>query len=366
MLDLAKFQKQYPIDKSIKKKKELEKVLATAHTSAKKIDMSQISADLNYYTTVLELLTKLHNQLQQYSEVRELITNESDKEMIELAKMEAIKLELKIPKLAEKITAKQIEYKFKDPNDMKSVIIEIRAGAGGDEASLFAADIYTMYSVFSKNKGWNVSIIASSVTEQGGYKEVIAKIEGKNAYKLLKYESGVHRVQRIPVTESGGRIHTSTASVAVLPEATDVNIDITESDLKVEAMKASGAGGQHVNKTSSAIRMTHLPTGIAVYCQESRVQQQNRATALEILKARLYEQKRQEEANKRSDMRNTQIGTGMRAEKIRTYNFPQNRITDHRIKVSWHSLDKALAGEIEEILETIGKEMLKLMLLKSE
>jgi len=366
MLDLVKFKKQYPIEKSLEKKKELEEILATAHTSSKRIDMSQISADLNYYTTVSELLTKLHNQLQQYSDSQALIKNETDKEMVGLAKMEAMELELKIPKLSEEITAKQIEYKFKDPNDMKSVILEIRAGAGGDEASLFAADIYSMYSIFSKNKGWNVSIIASSVTEQGGYKEVIAKIEGKNAYKLLKYESGVHRVQRIPVTESGGRIHTSTASVAVLPEATDVNIEIAEGDLKVEAMKASGAGGQHVNKTSSAIRMTHLPTGIAVYCQESRVQQQNRATALEILKARLYEQKRQEEADKRSNMRNTQIGTGMRAEKIRTYNFPQNRITDHRIKISWHSLEKALSGEIGDILKTIGKEMLKLMLLNSE
>jgi peptide chain release factor 1 len=366
MLDIAKFKKQYPIEIPLQKKKELEEVLATAHTTTKEIDMSKVSADLNYYTTVSAHLEKLHKHLTQYSDAQELIQTESDKEMVEMAKMEAQELEKTIPTLSEEITAVQIEHKFKDPNDMKSVIMEIRAGAGGDEASLFAADVYQMYSIFAKNKNWNVSIIASSVTEQGGYKEVIAKIEGKNAYKLLKYESGVHRVQRIPVTESGGRIHTSTASVAVLPEATDVNIEIAEADLKVEAMKASGAGGQHVNKTSSAIRMTHIPTGIAVYCQESRVQQQNRATALEILKARLYEQKREEEANKRSDMRNTQIGTGMRAEKIRTYNFPQNRITDHRIKISWHNLDKALEGDIANILDTVGTEMLKLMLLNSD
>jgi peptide chain release factor 1 len=212
-----------------------------------------------------------------------------------------------------------------------------------------------MYKSYSLSKGWNISIIDYNLTEGGGYKEVIAQINGKGVYKELKYESGVHRVQRVPVTESSGRIHTSTASVAILPEAKNVDIEIKPEDLEIEVMRASGAGGQCVNKTDSAVRITHLPTGITVSCQETKHQAQNKEKAMQLLRARLYERKKAEQAEKRSDLRSSQIGTAMRAEKIRTYNFPQNRVTDHRIKKSWHNLEDILNGDIEELLEETRK-----------
>lgn len=364
MIDTAKLKEEYPLQEIVQQKTDIETTMATAHNSAKQLDMGKLANDLAYYSSLATKIQELHVQIADYEGSQEML--EADPEMAEMARDEVSKLEKSIPTLAEEITAIQIERKFSDPDDDKSVILEIRAGAGGDEASLFASELFTMYSNFATSKDWKVGIIESSTNEQGGYKEVVAKIEGKKAYKYLKYESGVHRVQRIPVTESGGRIHTSTASVAILPEATNVDINIKESDLKVETMKASGAGGQHVNKTSSAIRMTYLPTGETVYCQESRVQQQNRARALEILRARIYEKKRAEEAAKRDNLRSGQIGTAMRAEKIRTYNFPQSRITDHRIKQSWHNLDEILSGGIEDLLKTVSNEMLKLMLKNSK
>ncbi len=213
-----------------------------------------------------------------------------------------------------------------------------------------------MYKNYSTSNNWNFDIIDSHITESGGYKEVIAHISGKDVFKNLKYESGVHRVQRIPSTESSGRIHTSTASVAILPEANEVDVVIDPSELRIDVMRASGAGGQCVNRTDSAVRITHIPTGIVVSCQETKHQQQNKEKAMAILRSRLYDIKKQEEAEKRSDLRLSQIGTSMRAEKIRTYNFPQNRITDHRVKISWHNLESILNGNIQEMINDIREE----------
>ncbi len=238
-----------------------------------------------------------------------------------------------------------------DVTSGKNAIIEIRAGAGGEEAALFAADLFRMYTQFAESQGFKVEILGQSVASSGGFKEVSARIIGKGAFGQLQHESGVHRVQRVPTTESSGRIHTSTASVAVLPEAEDVDIEIQPEDIEIEAFRAGGAGGQHVNKTESAVRITHKPTEIVATCQESRSQIKNRETAMRILRSRLLERERQEQHAKEDKLRQDQIGSAMRAEKIRTYNFPQSRITDHRLKKSWHNLQEILDGNLGEILE---------------
>ncbi|NIP30577.1 MAG: peptide chain release factor 1, partial [Candidatus Dadabacteria bacterium] len=242
----------------------------------------------------------------------------------------------------------------KDPNDDKNVFLEIRAGTGGEEAALFAADLLRMYIRYCENKKWKFTITSISETGIGGIKEVVASIEGNKVYSKLKYESGVHRVQRIPTTETGGRIHTSTATVAVLPEVDDVDIEVDEKDLRVDTYRASGAGGQHVNKTDSAIRITHLPTGIVVQCQDERSQHKNRAHAMKMLRAKLYEVEEEKRLSEISDTRKVQVGTGERSEKIRTYNFPQSRITDHRIGLTLHKLESILDGDIDELIEAVS------------
>ena len=234
----------------------------------------------------------------------------------------------------------------------QNVIMEIRAGAGGNEAALFAGDLFRMYSRYAEKQGWKTHLIEGHATDLGGYKEAVFELEGKNAYAQLKYESGVHRVQRIPSTEKMGRVHTSTASVAVLKEASEIELKIDSKDLRIDVLRASGPGGQHVNKRESAVRIIHLPTGLMVVCQEGRNQQQNREKALLALKARLLAKKQEEEAGQRGAERRGQIGTAMRAEKIRTYNFPQNRLTDHRVKKSWHNLDKILGGDLETVIRS--------------
>lgn len=242
----------------------------------------------------------------------------------------------------------------KDPNDEKDVIVEIRSGAGGDEAALFAAVLFRMYTHYAESRGWTTSIIDSNPTEIGGFKEIVFEIEGKGAYSRLKFESGVHRVQRVPTTESSGRIHTSTATVAVLPEADDVSeVDINPNDIEVDTFRASGAGGQHVNKTSSAIRITHLPSGIVVVCQDQRSQHKNREKAMRVLKAKLYEIEMQKHSSELAENRKSQVGTGDRSERIRTYNFPQRRVTDHRIGFTLYQIEEFINGDIDELIDAL-------------
>ena len=241
----------------------------------------------------------------------------------------------------------------RDPNDEKDVILEVRAGAGGDEASLFAADLYRMYTRFAERRRWSVELLSSSESETGGYKEVIASISGDGVFSALKYEAGVHRVQRVPVTESQGRIHTSTCTVAVLPEAEEVDIEINDNDLRIDTFRASGAGGQHVNRTDSAIRITHLPTGIVVSCQDERSQHKNKSRAMKVLKARLLDAKQSAADAERADERRAMVGTGDRSERIRTYNFPQGRLTDHRIGLSLYSLADVVNGGLESVIDPL-------------
>ena len=241
----------------------------------------------------------------------------------------------------------------KDPNDDKNIIMEIHGAAGGDEGALFAADLYDMYQRYAEKQGWNVEIIDENKTEIGGYKEIVLMITGNNVYSKLKFENGAHRVQRVPETESAGRVHTSTATVGVMPEYEDVDIEIEDKDLRVDVYRSSGAGGQHVNKTSSAVRMTHLPSGIVVAMQDQRSQQQNRAKALEILKARVYDYYASQNEAEYAEQRKTAVGTGDRSERIRTYNYPQNRVTDHRIGLSLNKLDRIMNGELEDVIDAL-------------
>jgi len=240
--------------------------------------------------------------------------------------------------------------------DERNVIIEIRAGTGGDEASLFAGDLFRMYERHAANEGWKFEVISASEGTMGGYKEVIAEIRGRGPFAKLKFESGVHRVQRVPDTEGSGRIHTSTATVAVLPEAEDVDVAINESDLRIDTMRAGGAGGQHVNKTESAVRITHIPTGIAIVMQEERSQHRNRAKAFALLRARLYDLQRQKQDAARAAERRGQVGSGDRSERIRTYNFPQGRVTDHRINLTLYKIDRIMDGELDEIVSALAHE----------
>ena len=278
---------------------------------------------------------------------------DSDDDLIAMAKEEMNGLTKEQADLEDQLHVLMLP---KDPRDDKNVIMEIRAGAGGDEAALFAGDLFRMYMKYiEKQPGWKTSIISSNAPELGGFKEVVFSVEGSGVYGKLKYESGVHRVQRVPVTEAGGRIHTSTATVAVLPEAEDVEIDLNMDDVRVDYFRASGAGGQHVNKTSSAVRMIHIPTGMVVECQEERSQLENRAKALRVLKARLLDQAQQKADAELTEERRSQVGTGDRSERIRTYNFPQGRVTDHRINLTLYKLDNILNGDIDEFIQALAE-----------
>jgi peptide chain release factor 1 len=280
----------------------------------------------------------------------ELAEGSAEDELKEMAKEE-------LPALAAKKTASFEKLKVllvpKDPLDDKNVIMEIRAGTGGDEAALFAADLFRMYSYYADSQKWKLEIMSSSPTGIGGFKEIISSITGQGVYAHLRYESGVHRVQRVPVTEAGGRIHTSTASVAVLPEIEETEIEINQSDLRIDVMRSGGPGGQSVNTTDSAVRITHLPSGIVVHCQDEKSQHKNKAKALKILRARLYEAEEERKHADRAQARKSQIGSGDRAEKIRTYNFPQNRATDHRINLTLYKLDAVMKGEIVEFIDAL-------------
>jgi len=284
-------------------------------------------------------------------ETQSMLGQGLDDEMAELARDEIEDLQDRSERLLQEMRLALIP---RDPADDRSVIVEIRAGAGGEEAGLFAADLFRMYNRYAAEKGWSTEIMSSHETGIGGFKEMIFEVNGKGAYSKLKYESGVHRVQRVPLTESSGRIHTSTATVAVLPEADEVEISIDPSDLRVDTFRASGAGGQHVNKVDSAVRITHLPTGIVVTCQDERSQLKNRTKAMAVLRARLLDSERQRQFQQVTDSRRSQVGTGERSEKIRTYNYPQGRVSDHRIGLTLHNLEAVLEGDLEEIIDAVA------------
>ena len=277
-----------------------------------------------------------------------MLEEENDEEMREMAKEELSDAKKRIEELEHEL---KILLLPKDPNDDKNIILEIRAGAGGDEAALFAAELYRMYSNYADSQHWKVEIISINENGIGGFKEVVAMVTGKGAYSKLKYESGVHRVQRVPETESGGRIHTSTITVAVMPEAEDVDVQIDEKDIRIDVCRASGAGGQCVNTTDSAVRLTHIPTGIVIYSQTEKSQIQNKAKAFALLRTKLFDLEQQKAHDAEAELRKSQIGTGDRSEKIRTYNFPQGRVTDHRINLTLYKLDKIMNGDIQEIID---------------
>lgn len=279
-----------------------------------------------------------------------MLEEENDEEMRELAKEELNSCKTRVGELEKEL---KILLLPKDPNDEKNVIVEIRAGAGGDEAALFAAELYRMYSQYAENNRWRVDIMSLNENGIGGFKEAVFMLEGNGAYSKLKYESGVHRVQRIPVTESGGRIHTSTATVAIMPEAEEVDVQIDMNDCKFDVFRASGNGGQCVNTTDSAVRLTHIPTGIVISCQDEKSQLKNKDKALKVLRSRLYDLEQQKAHDAEAEARRSQVGTGDRSEKIRTYNFPQGRVTDHRIKYTSHRLNEVLNGDLQEIIDAL-------------
>lgn len=305
---------------------------------------------------VVEKYEEYRDLQQQIEEARDILEMGEDGELAELAEEEIQEARPRLEELQEELPKLLIP---KDPDDKKNVIVEVRAGAGGDEAALFARDLYRMYTRYSENRGWQVQTMSSSPSEVGGFKEIIFNVEGKNAFRYLKYESGVHRVQRVPSTESSGRIHTSTATVAVLPEAEDVEVDIDSNDLRIDFYRSSGPGGQSVNTTDSAVRITHEPTGLVVSCQDEKSQHKNKDRAMKILRARLKEKLEQEQQEERSEARKSQVGSGDRSEKIRTYNFPQGRVSDHRINLTEHKLEQILDGELDLVIEPLIAEDLE-------
>lgn len=284
------------------------------------------------------------------AESKEILEEESDEDLRELAKLELSEAEASLKEVEKELKVLLVP---KDPNDEKNVIVEVRGGAGGDEAALFAADLLRMYSRYAERRGWKTNLMSSNETGVGGFKEVSFMIKGKGAYSRLKYESGVHRVQRIPSTESGGRIHTSTATVAVLPEVEDVEIQLNPEDVRVDVFRASGNGGQCVNTTDSAVRLTHVPTGEVVSCQDEKSQLKNKEKAMKVLKARLYDKALSEQQKGIAEERKSQVGTGDRSERIRTYNFPQGRVSDHRINLTLYKLDSFLDGDLDEMIDAL-------------
>lgn len=305
------------------------------------------SKELSELTPVEEQIAALQAAEKQLREAESFL---SDPDMKDLAELEIHDLKKQVPALE---MAVRLALLPKDEADARSAILEIRPAAGGDEAGLFAAELFAAYQKYSALQGWRFEVMDYDENELGGLKSAIAEITGKSVFSKLKFESGVHRVQRVPTTETQGRIHTSTVTVAVLPEAEEVDVDINESDLRIDVYRASGAGGQHVNKTESAVRITHIPTGIAVAMQEERSQHKNRAKAMKILRSRLYEQQRHAVDSSRAAHRKSQVGTGDRSERIRTYNFPQGRVTDHRINLTLHKIDRVMLGEFDEVIDAL-------------
>ena len=316
-------------------------------------DQAQYTKLMKEFSELTEIVEKFR-QYKKYkrdiSDAKEMLEEKNDKEMKEL-------LEMELDEAKEGLETVEQELKIllmpRDPNDDKNVIVEFRGGAGGEEAALFAYSLFRMYTRYAERNGWTVDLLDANETEIGGFKEVVFSIEGRGAYSRLKFESGVHRVQRVPSTESSGRIHTSTVTVAVLPEVEDVDVDINPNDLQIDTYRASGAGGQHINKTSSAIRITHAPSGIVVTCQDQRSQHKNKDKAMKILRSKLFEIAQNEQSSEVAEARKSQVGTGDRSERIRTYNYPQRRVTDHRIGLTLYRIEEILDGDINEIIDAL-------------
>ena len=329
-----------------KRFRELENLLSDQKILSNPSEFKKLSKEHSDFTEVMELYRNYQHITSEMRTNEELI-QESDKEIQNLAKAEVLALGEEKTRLEMKLKTLLLP---KDPNDEKNIIIEIRAGTGGDEASLFSADLFRMYQKFCERKRWTVEVLSTSVSDVKGLKEVIIMVSGQKVYSHLKYESGVHRVQRVPKTETQGRIHTSAVTVAVLPEADEIEIDIKPEEIKVDVFRSSGPGGQSVNTTDSAVRITHVPSGLVVSCQDEKSQHKNRAKALKILRARIFDMEQQKQAQKIAASRKSQIGSGDRSEKIRTYNFPQSRMTDHRIGLTLYSLENVLEGHIDEVI----------------
>lgn len=311
----------------------------------------KLMKEQNDLTPIVEAYKEYKNCKQNIEDSLSLLEEESDEEMKELAKEELSESKKRVEELEQEL---KILLLPKDPNDDKNVIVEIRGGAGGDEAALFANSLYRMYSMYAESQGWKIEVLNANPTELGGYKEISFSINGDGAYSKFKFESGVHRVQRVPETETQGRIHTSTVTVAVLPEVDDVEVEINPKDLQIDTYRSGGAGGQHVNKTESAIRITHLPTGTVVECQDERSQYKNKDKAMKILRSRIYEKMQREQEEKIASERKLQVGAGDRAERIRTYNYPQGRVTDHRIGLTLYKLEQILNGDLTELFDALN------------
>jgi peptide chain release factor 1 len=338
------------LDRVLSRHQELEALMSSSSPPAAE-DFAKLSKEYSDLTPVVEAISGLRDAKQEIGDLAAMIADgETDSEMKEMAVEEFADLKAKIPDLEKRL---QVMLLPKDAADSKNAILEVRAGTGGEEAGLFAADLFRMYQRYAENQRWKFEIMSLSETGVGGYKEAFAVISGTGVFAKLKFESGVHRVQRVPSTESSGRIHTSAATVAVMPEAEEVDIQIEEKDLRIDVFRASGPGGQSVNTTDSAVRITHIPTGVVVSQQDEKSQHKNKAKAMRVLRSRIYEAERQKAADARAETRKAQVGSGDRSERIRTYNFPERRVTDHRVNLTIHKLDAVINGDLDEIIETL-------------
>ena len=338
------------LDRVLARHQDLQDLMASAEPPSPE-EFARLSKEFSDLTPVVEAIGELCRAKDETADLATLIAEpETDAEMKEMAEEEFAQLKEKVPELEEKL---QVMLLPKDLADDKNAILEIRAGTGGDEAGLFAANLFRMYQRYAENRKWKFELLSLNETGIGGYKEAIASISGPGVFARLKFESGVHRVQRVPDTESSGRIHTSAATVAVMPEAEEVDIKVEEKDLRIDVFRASGPGGQSVNTTDSAVRITHLPSGIVVSQQDEKSQHKNKAKAMKVLRARLYEAERQKAAAERAETRKSQIGSGDRSERIRTYNYPERRVTDHRIGLALHKLDRMMDGDLDEVIDAL-------------
>ncbi len=334
-----------------KRYREIEEEIARPEVATDPNQLQKLAKERAGLEDVVNMYREYEATSKSLEETESMLEDNLDDDMREMVKQEIEDLQEKIGEIEEDLKVALIP---KDENDDKDIIMEIRAGAGGDEAGLFAADLFRMYNRYAQEKGWNVEIINANESGIGGFKEVVFEVKGKNVFSRLKYERGVHRVQRVPVTESSGRIHTSTATVAVLPEADEVDVDINNDDLRIDIFHSGGAGGQNVNKVATAVRITHIPTGIVTVCQDERSQLRNKNKAMAVLRARLLDIQKMKQEEEMGEERRSQLGTGDRSEKIRTYNFPQDRVTDHRIGLSLHNLEGILEGNLDELIDALA------------